>query len=98
MIGRYGEDDAEVQAALTRTPDRRIPDLIASIWNAEGRMNDAIDVLLRYGQIDGAHHKQWVIDQALRALTGDDYTALIQSACDGEDGADTYTWEVGIAP
>ena len=30
----------------------------------------AIDFAVRYGQIDGDHHKLWVIDQMLRALTG----------------------------
>jgi hypothetical protein len=25
---------------------------------------------LKYGQIDGAHHKLWVLDQAVRILTG----------------------------
>lgn len=28
----------------------------------------AIEYAHRYGQIDGAHHKQWVIDQMVRAL------------------------------
>jgi hypothetical protein len=30
----------------------------------------ALTIALRYGQIDGAHHKAWVIDQIVRALTG----------------------------
>jgi len=29
----------------------------------------AMEIALRYGQIDGAHHKAWVIDQMMRALT-----------------------------
>lgn len=28
----------------------------------------ALEYAYRYGQIDGAHHKQWVIDQMVRAL------------------------------
>ncbi len=28
----------------------------------------AIEYAHRFGQIDGAHHKQWVIDQMVRAL------------------------------
>lgn len=34
------------------------------------RVAKAIDYAVRYGQIDGAHHKAWVIDQMVRALTG----------------------------
>jgi hypothetical protein len=29
----------------------------------------ALDFALRYGGIDGSHHKDWVIDQMVRALT-----------------------------
>ena len=51
-----------------------------------------------YGSIDGAHHKAWVIDQMVRALTGDQYDEWVRAACDGEDGPDTYEWNEGIAP
>lgn len=58
----------------------------------------AIELAVRYGGIDGAHHKMWVIDQMVRALAGDDYARIVAEACDGEDGPDTYEWDVGIAP
>lgn len=58
----------------------------------------ALEIARRYGQEDGAHHKAWVIDQMVRALTGDGYFAWLVEYCDGEDGPDTYTWEEGIAP
>ncbi len=34
------------------------------------KKNKALDIALRCSQIDGAHHKLWVIDQMVRALTG----------------------------
>jgi hypothetical protein len=34
------------------------------------RIKKAIDYAVRYGGIDGDHHKAWVIDQMVRALTG----------------------------
>lgn len=52
----------------------------------------------QYGQIDGAHHKTWVIDQMVRALTGDKYEEWVKDFCDGVDGPETYSWETGIAP
>lgn len=58
----------------------------------------ALDIAYRYGSNDGSHHKAWVIDQMVRALTGDGYAAFVASCCDGEDGPETYSWEVGIAP
>jgi hypothetical protein len=61
--------------------------------------------------IDGAHHKQWIIDQMVRALTGDDYDAWVTlyqhcgGSCLFHDGAsdaeycdEGYSWDEGIAP
>jgi hypothetical protein len=63
--------------------------------DAEARINEAIDVIFRWGPFDGAHHKQWALDQALRALLGDDYAARV--ARENED--DEYEpWDEGIAP
>jgi len=64
----------------------------------EYNVEEALRLLIRYGQIDGEHHKTWVIDQAVRLLTGNYYDELIAAANDGEDGPETYDWDVGIAP
>lgn len=71
--------------------------LLAAI-DADRRVTDALDVLTRYGQTDGAHHKAWVIDQAVRALTGDGYVEHVRAATAGRHGPDTYPWDTGIAP
>lgn len=65
---------------------------------SEERAAVALSLAIRYGGIDGAHHKDWVIDQMVRALAGPDYETFVDRACDGEDGPETYTWEEGIAP
>ncbi len=59
---------------------------------------EALALAWRYGGIDGEHHKAWVIDQMVRALTGPKYEDFVKDACAGEDGPQTYTWETGIAP
>ena len=64
----------------------------------EYNVEEALRLLIRYGQIDGEHHKTWVIDQAVRLLSGDYYDELIQISNNGEDGPETYTWDVGIPP
>lgn len=64
----------------------------------EERMNKAIALILEYGGNDGAHHKQWTLDQALRVLTGDNYAAAIAEYENGADGPKTYEWDAGIAP
>lgn len=58
----------------------------------------ALTVAFKHGGTDGAHHKDWVIDQMCRAITGKNYEAFVEYAKNGEDGPDTYSWEEGIAP
>lgn len=51
------------------------------------------------GQYDGAHHKTWVIDQMVRALTGDQYDEWVaQFSETDEDGTSYNGWEVGSPP
>lgn len=58
----------------------------------------ALELAVRYGGIDGDHHKAWVIDQMVRILARDRYAAIVADAKDGEDGPETYDWDEGIAP
>ena len=60
-------------------------------------VEDAITMIEEYGGIDGGHHKQWVLDQLLRILA-DDYDDWVTEYNAGEDGPETYFWDVGIAP
>lgn len=58
----------------------------------------AMKLIIRYGGIDGGHHKQWVLDQVARALMGARYEAWRVAMCAGEDGPDTYEWDEGTPP
>lgn len=62
------------------------------------RIKNALAIAFEYGCIEGAHHKDWVIDQMVRALTGELYEIWVRKRKDGEDGPDTYEWHTGIAP
>jgi hypothetical protein len=62
------------------------------------RIQQAVELALNYGQIDGAHHKTWVIDQIVRVLTGDDYKQTITEYRAGDCGPETYSWDEGISP
>lgn len=48
------------------------PELLAEVRErlVGERIEKAIKFAVRYGGIDGGHHKMWVIDQMVRALTG----------------------------
>lgn len=66
--------------------------------DGEDRILKALEIANSYGGIDGAHHKAWVIDQMVRALTGEVYEEWIKLHKLGEDGPETYGWDEGIAP
>lgn len=63
------------------------------------KIEKALEIAFNHGQTDGAHHKAWVIDQMVQALTGDEYPEWVaEYEGDPEDGAHHYTWDKGIAP
>lgn len=68
------------------------------ILPAEERNWRAINLAVRYGGVDGLHHKNWVIDQMVRILAGEHYDGIVAAACNGEDGSRTYRWDCGISP
>lgn len=61
------------------------------------KRQEALDLINQYGGTDGAHHKQWLLDQLVRKLA-DDYDEWVVRFQFGEDGARTYLWDEGIAP
>ena len=68
------------------------------------KIKEALDLIESYGGIDGGHHKQWVLDQVVQALTGNDYDKWVLDyegeAEEGEEYLDylPYSWDIGIAP
>jgi hypothetical protein len=61
----------------------------------------ALAIAMSYGGpgcSDTVDHARWVIDQMVRALTGDRYEDFVRLAKNGEDGPETYAWEEGVAP
>ena len=66
--------------------------------NKSKRINKAISIAVTFGGIDGAHHKDWVIDQMLRALADYRYDELVEDACEEDGDPTAYVWDVGIAP
>lgn len=62
------------------------------------RINKALDTIFRYGQIDGDHHKAWVIDQVVRKLLGPNYDTFVYEYEHDVDTGEEYGWFEGIAP
>jgi hypothetical protein len=64
----------------------------------KSEIRQALEVARNYGSTDGEWHKQWVIDQMVRALTGEGYEAWVTETKNGEEGPDTYGWDEGTPP
>jgi len=59
---------------------------------------DALKVIQEYGGTDGAHHKQWVLDQVVRILAGDSYEEWVRHYEYRGEAGKIYEWEIGTAP
>lgn len=75
-----------------------LKDAVNDASDLEERITAALDLAAKHGQEDGAHHKAWVIDKMVKALTGEGYEAFIASFKYGEDGPETYSWDEGVTP
>lgn len=66
----------------------------------EERIKKALSIAWQYGQIDGGHHKMWVIDQMVRALCGDEdkYWDWVETYETPISVDEYYSWDEGIAP
>jgi hypothetical protein len=51
---------------------------------ADSKIEKALEFAMRYGSIDGGHHKMWVIDQMARALLGCPMVKRTAKNCRGE--------------
>ena len=68
------------------------------IWGRHGMCmaNVAARVATRFGGFEAAYHKQWVIDQMLRAILGNkDYQAWVERM---NSDPEYDQWDTGICP
>lgn len=86
---------------------------VDDIETARARLALSLKLLTELGGCDGAHHKDWAIDQAIRVICGvpagpygypgdvtnSTYLKHVYESCKGSDGTPwTYSWNVGVAP
>jgi hypothetical protein len=62
------------------------------------KTKDVLYLLAEFGGIDGAHHKQWLLDQIARVLLEDNYSAWVAEYNQGQEGPNASSWDEGIAP
>lgn len=47
--------------------------------NPQDAIAEALAIIFKYSQVDGAHHKAWALDQVTRKLTGEGYENFVNS-------------------
>ncbi len=62
-----------------------MPCLMRDGEECEAIIENAIDLIVEYGGVDGSHHKDWCLDQVIRTLAGDRYTELMRNKLERED-------------
>ena len=67
------------------------------------RINDALSLIMSYSGIAGDHHKQWVLDQVVRALAQSpakyhQWVRTSKGEWDEREHAYEYDWDEGIPP
>lgn len=67
---------------------------MSRVSQLEKQIAHALHIAESYGTVSGAHHKMWVIDQMVRALTGPDYDEWVE----GYDFEMTDFWSRGVHP
>ena len=53
------------------------------------KVEKAVELIGEYGYIDGAHHKQWLLDQVVRTLL---------SPTEYKTWVEGVEWDIGTAP
>jgi hypothetical protein len=77
MKGYLGQTPVDVK-------DTKYKDYTPADW--------AMEFISRYGQIDGSHHKLWVLDQVARILKG---TPIVIEVAKWDNGYEEYRFWTG---
>lgn len=73
--------------------------IVALMLHRSNPVEAALEIVERFGDCAGeTHHQAWLIDQMVRALTGDEYASWVAEHKAGDEGPNSYSWNEGVAP
>ena len=108
LITRSLEDKPHADARIKQNHNQEHLHFLSMINKCENvidglpdnRISLALSIAWRYGQIDGEHHKMWVIDQMVRCLCGsqEEYEKWVAKYQKPLENGDHYEWDSGITP
>lgn len=59
---------------------------------------EVLELIFRHGQLRDSKEKSWLIDQAVRQLTGEHYPEFIEAYSTDEEFGHSFNWDQGTAP
>lgn len=79
------------------TEEMSFEEIAAALQNGPAKLQAAA-LLIEAAEIEGEHHKQWYIDQALKCFLGAAYDRVVAAYERPQEGGFVATWDRGIAP
>lgn len=80
------------------------PEFFHQFLDENADVKGALEEIVLYAGFDGAHHKDWVIDQVVRKLTGANYEQFVEAYetpivySDAPDDYAQQDWQTGVDP
>lgn len=59
---------------------------------------EVLELIFRYGHLRDSREQSWLIDQAVRRLTGENYSYFIEAYSTDEEFGHSFSWDQGRAP
>lgn len=59
---------------------------------------EVLELIFRHGQLRDSREQSWLIDQAVRQLTGENYGEFIEAYSTDEYFGHSFSWDQGTAP
>ena len=84
--------------SISEAVQKEVARLRIQVDKANAKVIKSLDLIQKYGDCGGVHHKDWIIDQLARILADDKYEQFVKDCKAGVDGAKTHEYSVGIAP
>lgn len=94
LTARYGYSEIDPMALARVIVPNEFDISGRNLADVDRRNEAALKFAMDWADVEGDHHKRWVIDQIVRALTGDFYPDYIA----GWEQSEGRTWDEGIAP
>lgn len=83
--------------------DEQENEVVENLIDKNSNLTKIFNMIYSYAGIDGAHHKDWLLDQIMRSITGDNYEEFVKFyerplSVNGLEDGDYCQWDAGIAP